>query len=1521
MFCLLPRVSGSWIWKPVFGKVFCLSTTSLDSNHPHIPVLVYEVLEHLKPVGGKRYVDLTFGAGGHTRALLTASPNVHVFCLDRDPLAIKYAHELSGEFINRLHSVQGRFSDSLSLLNEIGCPPGSVDGIVMDLGASSMQMDSLIRGFGLCRDSPLDMRMTFDPHPPREGKMDSPENFTAGDVLNKLSAPQLARIFRVYGEERFARRIANAVVEYRSTLGPIRTTRQFADLVASVIGPLQYSQNKPAKDQEEDQVLNAHSATRVFQALRIFVNDELNELCAGLEAAHRLLRRGGRLAVISFHSLEDRLVKRAFNMAGCSTGHGLAMRLANMSTLTSQSPIEATALASQLTGGSTPSPSLWRQVAGPIRPTNKEIQENRRSRSAKLRIGEKISEHPIDGALSRRGDARPPQGMMTRSATTTEHTEVKPRNFGQDATTPGLTAFSKWNSTGSEGSIIPLSVGKCFLQLADLTLQSIEPNYRQSSTMVNPVKESDTELVQIDTRELSIELQNLTNDSSSIHKDIHNPLPEHSKISTMKRNKRKGRMAELIAKNRQNVPKSATRNRSPKHKLLLWRLARRQHRLIHAYPSLDSKYRNFNKRINTITSTSASRNRRWLVTGDAGPDSAVMIWDAQTRKVVRCFFGIYPEGVIALRLTPDARYLASLSAPLRKGSGQQTLSIWNWTSGPHEASNDEVCDESFERPQSMCSVPIKAEEVGIQTHIAFKEDNYFQLMSNSESHVVFYDWTLEGKVTSHTPALDPKIFQTNYGKFVMSAYIPNTDMAITVTSRGFAVVWEKCRYSDKNSQHSPYFRTAMKLIPLHRSGITNLTITTCAPAGVAIVTGDEEGNVRFFDSSFKLLHWYHDLKYGPVLSISFAESGRLESGVNDECVDEKALDGLDSKMSISIEDFIISTSNAIVVSLQTEGKNVKLLERDQSSTINSLATHPSRDLVTTVGHSGMIKTWNYKWLVPVRTRMIEDQQLNACAFDPLGVFLAVGCTSGRVLFVDGLTLDDIDQYSFDYAKGPVSKIVFSPDGIYCAYFDTDLTTTLLKQGDVKNKNESKWIFSGRHRAHGGRIVDIMFHNFGSIDKPRLLTLGEDRMLVEYDIENATSDGLPLKMRIQVETIAKPQCFTAMGDLYPENFICYANSDSKFRLLDVDSFGIRKTIAAPVRGAPLVCISTLLEKDDFPTPPSTPTIFGKSLKKNCIVFLTNEQLWMVLVPLDGDPYKTTSIIAHPCCRHGSGYASAMAVSRDRRFIFTSGGPDNSMHMWRADPGVLVSQTHVYCDPMQPFYEMLTEDQLNDLKDFFYLSLIRVEGVDSMDTRKTSYTIPITEIPYLTRAMGLFLSEFDIENMINEVKYSQYSTARALIDEIDLNTFIKLYVNYRLPYDSTTVEELEETFKTILESLEAKESANPENEISTQSINRNSFLELLQTSGEPISRKKLVESLSVLLGLDSMSGKFEDRCFLKELPDLKDIEEYLPPSINCNEFYSTVLGMDVCESDQPGTESDKRRMEHKNVLSDECCQTEI
>ncbi|KAL5962325.1 hypothetical protein TSMEX_009938 [Taenia solium] len=856
--------------------------------------------------------------------------------------------------------------------------------------------------------------------------------------------------------------------------------------------------------------------------------------------------------------------------------------------------------------------------------------------------------------------------------------------------------------------------------------------------------------------------------------------------------------------------------------------------------------------VNTIVCACASRDHRWLCTGDRGPDSAVIVWDARSRTPVRCLFAIHRGGVVALRLSPDVRYLVTLSADPE----HQVLAVWDWTS-------------SVEQP--LCYTQLETSKLGVQAHVAFKLDDYFQVMSNSETHVVFYDWTLGGCMTSYSPPLHSSTFRTNYGNFVMSAYVPNTGMAITATNRGYIVVWEKSRWTKKDLKKSPCFRTATRLVPLHQMGITFLTITSC--------------------------------------------------GLEEFSTQKDRIDTLDPNVTFVTEDFFISTSQAIILSLKIEGKAVKLLERDQCAPINGIAAHPFRDLITTVGHSGMIKTWNYKWLVPIRTRMLENQQLNSCAFDPYGSLLAVGCTSGRVAFLDAITLNDIKQAPFDFAKGVVKKIAFSSDSTYCAYIDTQHSTTLLRRKNTYNPLDRGWAFSGRYRAHGDNIVDVLFKTCDNYVTPRLFTLGEDRMLVEYDVVNAKHNVLPLKRRVKVEYIAKPQCFISMGDFYPENFICYANSDSKFRLLDVDALAIRKTVMAPVKGAPFVRLATLPEKDDFPSPPCTPTAVGKSSNKSCLVFLTNEQLGLVLVPLDGDPYKATNIIAHPCGEHGTGYASDLAVSRDFRFIFTSGGPDNTMHMWRADSGVLVSQTHLYCNPMQPFYDMLTAEELNDMKDYFYLSLLRVQGISCTNTRLTSYTIPVTEVPYLARAMGLFVTDADIENMMNEIKYSRFGSTGRYVTELDFDTFVKLFVNYRVPYDGVSLSDIHAAFTAIVEAAKPHEPHCPFYGLCADypepKLQQASLLRLLQTVGEPIRHDELVEVLAVLLGLAPIAGKVEDACAMKNLKVSREIEDRLPICIEAKEFYGTLLAMHSCSEAFSEFPNVRRQADAKSLPSASLC----
>lgn len=256
-----------------------MSDIGQSSASPHVPVMLADVLDVLKPRDGGIYVDGTFGAGGYTRAIL-GSADCAVLAIDRDPSAILRGRALESEFAGRLTLIEGCFGDMERLVRALG--HASVDGVVFDVGVSSMQIDQAERGFSFQQDGPLDMRM-------------GGEGPSAADVVNHFDEADLARIIAVYGEEKRARAVARAIVEMRAH-AELHRTLELAELVARVI------HRKP-----QDRI---HPATRTFQALRIFVNDELGELARGLSGAETLLHEGGRLAVVTFHSLEDRIVKR-----------------------------------------------------------------------------------------------------------------------------------------------------------------------------------------------------------------------------------------------------------------------------------------------------------------------------------------------------------------------------------------------------------------------------------------------------------------------------------------------------------------------------------------------------------------------------------------------------------------------------------------------------------------------------------------------------------------------------------------------------------------------------------------------------------------------------------------------------------------------------------------------------------------------------------------------------------------------------------------------------------------------------------------------------------------------------------------------------------------------------------------------------------------------------------------------------------------------------------------------------------
>jgi 16S rRNA (cytosine1402-N4)-methyltransferase len=321
-------------WYPAISHARGFDMPPDDDHVRHVPVLGVEAVEHLAPRDGGVYVDATFGAGGYSRGILKI-PGTRVIGIDRDRSAIAGGFELVDASNGRLTLVEDRFSNLEDVCKKQGV--SHVDGVVMDVGVSSMQLDQAERGFSFRLNGPLDMRMAGD-------------GPTAADVIARASETDLANIIYIFGEERHSRGVARAIVAARKE-APITTTRALADIVSRVVR---------AKPNE------IHPATRTFQALRIFVNEELDELHAALVAAEHVLKPDGRLVVVSFHSLEDRIVKNFLNERGKRGGGSRHLPETEQS-----------------------EPSFEILTKRPVVAGDNEVASNPRARSAKLRAAQR----------------------------------------------------------------------------------------------------------------------------------------------------------------------------------------------------------------------------------------------------------------------------------------------------------------------------------------------------------------------------------------------------------------------------------------------------------------------------------------------------------------------------------------------------------------------------------------------------------------------------------------------------------------------------------------------------------------------------------------------------------------------------------------------------------------------------------------------------------------------------------------------------------------------------------------------------------------------------------------------------------------------------------------------------------------------------------------------------------------------------------------------------------------------------
>lgn len=833
---------------------------------------------------------------------------------------------------------------------------------------------------------------------------------------------------------------------------------------------------------------------------------------------------------------------------------------------------------------------------------------------------------------------------------------------------------------------------------------------------------------------------------------------------------------------------------------------------------------------NVISCTCVSEDRRWIATADRGTESMVIIWDSFTTIPVQTIFEAHPDGCAAIAMSPDAKYIATISYNL-----PQTVSVWDWTN-------------NGETP--ICSATLDG-NFGKQTYITFNPEDSSELVSNSESQVVFYSWN-ENTLEYVAPPLTDKDFNRSVGQYSQSIFQLQSPRALTATSCGNIVVWEHA------GGDLPCNRKAFKIVKLQEKALTVLTT-----ADKYIVTGDVAGHVRFLDQQLRLTNWYKHFNAGPINAVSMSYSPKIVDAQTPKDQTYYPASSTLEGIPFVVNDFVISTLTANVAYFCTDGSKLQFILKEHDSDTHALARHPSEPRLCVGGYSGLLQLWDYEKKELLMSRVFDQRQLKiqCLTFNPSGDLLAIGFTNGSVRILDGLTLKEEgcgDGLAvFSHCHDCITNIKFSHDSSYLATSDLDRCVTVFKA--QKDDLDQPWVYIGKQRAHYKTIQDISFGIALDSNLPRLLSLGQDRVLVEYDLVNSSTDDLRLISSERIEQSAVPQCFTWYPPIVKENFLVVANDQFKLKLYNSTTKMCRRTLLGPTYGTPLRRLIALPPCNDRTT--------------RYLAYITLDKVGLQCLPLDGNPHKTMALIAHP---EG---VSNLVCSYDGKYLFTAGGEDCSVLMWEINLDALEAAAALGGEGLVPFYGLLEGGRdgelFAELEDYFYYAQIRSQGVDTTETRQVSTKVPLAQVPYIMRALGFYPTEQEVDDMINELKFSNYVTTGKYVTEIDLGEFIKLYVNHR-PAFGISPFDLHEAFSKL---------GTPSDE--GFALDRDNLLSLLQNKGEHMTEAEMAEVMSTLLGIGELGGSAETGTY-----SASDAGEFfrahLPENITADNFAAQVLG---------------------------------
>ncbi|KAJ9575107.1 hypothetical protein L9F63_007768, partial [Diploptera punctata] len=408
--------------------------------------------------------------------------------------------------------------------------------------------------------------------------------------------------------------------------------------------------------------------------------------------------------------------------------------------------------------------------------------------------------------------------------------------------------------------------------------------------------------------------------------------------------------------------------------------------------------------------------------------------------------------------------------------------------------------------------------------------------------------------------------------------------------------------------------------------------------------------------------------------------------------------------------------------------------------------------------------------------LAKDMAISCLKYDPLGIILACGTRDGHLWILDPLLFKPLVETPFKNAESTIKKICFSSDSKYLALIDESMCVCLYRND---NLGTSEWEFVGIRRSHYKPINDILFNKPHEDEPIQLFSLGEDRMLVEYDIINSGRGVLLVLSTDRIEQSAIPLCMAWYPKFSKERFLFTSNSEFKFKLLETKTKMCLKTILGPTFGSPVTSFQILNTKKE------------KSEKRN-MVFSSEKFIGIQMLPADGNPYKSVGVIGHPI------KVIKMCVDLNHTYLFTLGEDDYSVKMWYINTPAVEVMIRIGGENLNPFYSLVEGGEngwlFHEIRDLFCYAQIIHQRENANVERTCSNRIPLCEIADLMRAVGFYPSEYEIENMMHEVTHSKMSETGKLVNEIEFEDFVRLYINHH-PAFGVSAENLKAAFDTF------------------------------------------------------------------------------------------------------------------------------